>query len=84
MPLINSLGWALVAILTLAFATPSLINKHSRSRKLPTDFHPLIVWVLLLALFGTSAAVNQLWSSLALCIGTALVSILCALRGARW
>lgn len=84
MPLINSLGWALVAILTLAFATPSLINKHSRSRKLPPDFHPLIVWVLLLALFATGAAMNQLWSSLALCIGTALVSTLFALRGARW
>lgn len=84
MPLINSLGWALVAILTLAFATPSLINKHSRSRKLPPDFHPLIVWVLLLALFGTGAALNQLWSSLALCIGTALVSILFAIRGAKW
>ncbi len=84
MPLINSLGWALVAILTLAFATPALINKHSRSRKLPPDFHPLIVWVLLLALFGTGAALNQLWSSLALCIGTALASTLFALRGAKW
>ncbi len=84
MPLINSLGWALVAILTLAFATPAMINKHSRSRKLPPDFHPLIVWVLLLALFGTGAALNQLWSSLALCIGTALVSTLFAIRGARW
>lgn len=84
MPLINSLGWALVAILTLAFATPALINKHSRSRKLPPDFHPLILWVLLLALFGTGAALNQLWSSLALCVGIALVSTLFALRGARW
>lgn len=84
MPLINSLGWALVSILTFAFTTPSLINKQSRSRKLPPDFHPLIVWVLLLALFGTSSAVNQLWSSLALCIGTALASTLFALRGARW
>ena len=84
MPLINSLGWALVALITLAFATPSLINKHSRSRKLPPDFHPLIVWVLLLTLFGTGAAMNQLWAALALCIATALVSILFALRGARW
>lgn len=84
MPLINSLGWALVAILTLAFATPAMINKHSRSRKLPQDFHPLIVWVLLLALFGTGAALHQLWSALALCIVTALVSTIFALRGAKW
>lgn len=84
MPLINSLGWALVALIALAFATPSLINKHSRSRKLPPDFHPLIVWVLLLTLFGTGAAMNQLWSVLALCIATALVSTFFALRGAKW
>lgn len=84
MPLINSLGWALVTLVTLAFATPSLINKHSRSRKLPPDFHPLIVWVLSLTLFGTAAALHQLWSALALCVTTALVSILFAIRGARW
>lgn len=84
MPLINSLAWALVTILTLAFATPALINKHSRSRKLPPDFHPLFVWVLLLALFGTGAALDQLWLPLALCIGTALASILFAIRGAKW
>jgi uncharacterized membrane protein len=84
MPLINSLGWALVALITLAFATPAMINKHSRSRKLPPDFHPLIVWVLLLMLFGTGAAMNQLWSSLALCVATALTSTVFALRGAKW
>lgn len=84
MPLINSLGWALVALITLAFATPSLINKHSRSRKLPPDFHPLIVWVSLLTLFGMGAAMNQLWSALALCVTTALISTVFAIRGARW
>ena len=84
MPLINSLGWALIALITLAFATPSLINKHSRSRKLPPDFHPLIVWVSLLVLFGTGAAMNQLWSALALCVATALISTVFAVRGARW
>jgi uncharacterized membrane protein len=84
MPLINSLGWALVALLIFAFATPALINKHSRSRKLPPDFHPLIVWDLLLALFGTAAALHQLWSAVALCVVTAVVSTVFAIRGARW
>lgn len=84
MPLINSLGWALISLLTLAFATPALINKHSRSRKFPPDFHPLVVWNLLLILFGTGAALNQLWSALALCVATAGISTIFALRGARW
>lgn len=83
-PLINSIGWAITSLLVLAFATPSLINKHSRSRKLPPDFHPLIVWVLLLTVFGTGAAMNQLWSAVALCVATALISTVFAVRGARW
>lgn len=84
MPWINSLGWALTTLLMLAFATPFLVNKNSRSRKLPPDYHPLIVWLLLLTLFSASAAMNQLWSATALCAGTAMVSAIFAVRGARW
>jgi uncharacterized membrane protein len=84
MPWINSLGWALVSLLMFAFATPFLINKSSRSRKLPPDYHPLIVWVLLLAWFGTGAALENFWSATVLCAVTALVSIVFAVRGARW
>lgn len=84
MPLINSLGWALVSLLMFAFATPFLINKSSRSRKLPPDYHPLIVWLLLLTLFGTGAALNQLWSATILCATTAIVTTIFAVRGVRW
>ena len=84
MPWINSLGWALTALLMFAFATPSLINKNSRSRKLPPDYHPLIVWLLLLTLFGTGAAVNHLWSEVGLCSVTAILTTVFAVRGARW
>lgn len=84
MPWSNSLGWALVSLLMFAFATPFLINKSSRSRRLPPDYHPLIVWVLLLTLFGTGAAMEKLWSATALCGITALLSTVFALRGARW
>lgn len=84
MPWINSFGWALVSLLMFAFATPFLINKSSRSRKLPPDYHPLIVWVLLLALFGTGAAMEKLWSATILCAVTAIVSTIFAIRGARW
>lgn len=84
MPWINPLGWALTALLLFAFATPFLINKHSRSRKLPPDYHPLIVWDSLLILFGTGAAVNQLWSAVGLCAVTGIVTTIFAVRGARW
>lgn len=84
MPWINSLGWALVSLLMFAFATPFLINKSSRSRKLPPDYHPLIVWVMLLIWFGTGAAMEQVWSTTILCAITAVLSTIFAVRGARW
>lgn len=84
MPLINCFGWALVSLLMLAFATPFLINRSSRSRKMPPDYQPLIFWTLALALFGTGAALQQLWSATILCTVTAVISIVFAVRGARW
>lgn len=83
-PLINSIGWAITSLLVLAFATPSLINKHSRSRKLPPDFHPLFVWLLTLTLFGVAAGLQELWPVVTLCSVTAIASTIFAIRGARW
>jgi len=59
-PWVNFVGWAVTASLILAFATPSLINK--KPVKHPPDYHPLVVWVLLNALFITGAVNRQLWS----------------------
>jgi len=84
MPWTNALGWALGTLLILAFATPFLINKSSRSRRLPPDYHPLIVWVLLLGLFGTGAAMEKLWAAAALSAVTAILSTGFAIRGTRW
>ncbi|MGC3960705.1 MAG: carotenoid biosynthesis protein [Verrucomicrobiota bacterium] len=84
MPWTNALGWALGTLVLLAFATPFMINKSSRSRRLPPDYHPLLVWVLLLGLFGTGAALERLWSAAALCAVTAILSAGFAIRGARW
>ena len=84
MPLINALSWALIAVLALAFATPSLINKHSRSKKFPPQLHPLFVWVLLLSLFATGAGLHSLWSAMWLAIGTAVLSVVFAIRGLKW
>lgn len=84
MPWINSLGWMLVSLLMFAFATPFLINKSSRSRKLPPDYQPLIVWVLLLGWFATGTALAQLWSATVICAMVAVISVLFAVRGAKW
>jgi uncharacterized membrane protein len=84
MPWTNALGWALGTLVLLAFATPFMINKSPKSRRLPPDYHPLIVWVLLLGLFGAGAAMEKLWSAVALCAVTAVLSAGFAIRGARW
>lgn len=84
MPLTNLLGWALTTLLILAFATPPLINKQQRSRKSAPDYHPLIAWLLLLALCGTGAALHQLWAAAAATLGIGVAATVFALRGARW
>jgi len=84
MPWSNALGWALTTLLLLAFITPLLINRGSRSRKLPPDYHPLIVWWLLLILFGVGAGLERLWVASVFCAATAIVASIFAIRGARW
>ncbi|HEX4343837.1 MAG TPA: carotenoid biosynthesis protein [Verrucomicrobiae bacterium] len=81
-PLINFLGWILTLLLMLAFSTPVMINKR-RTRSNP-DYHPLIVWVLLNALFALGAGRDHMWSAV---IAIAIYSVLVigfAVRGARW
>jgi len=83
-PLVNSLGWLVATLLMLVFATPPLINKQSRSRKTVPDYHPLIVWLLGLALFATGAGMHHLWVAVGFSFVTAIVTTFFAFRGARW
>ena len=78
----NFLGWLMTALLVLAFATPVMINKSHQ--KFPSDFHPLIVWLLLSLLFASGAANHQLWLAAGLVVLTGLVTTVMAVRGARW
>jgi uncharacterized membrane protein len=83
-PWINFLGWALTALLILAFTTPSLINKNPAQQPKPPDYSPLVVWLLFNLLFATGAAVHHLWPALGvISLGSVAVGAF-ALRGARW
>ena len=74
-PWVNFLGWSLVAGVILAFVTPWLINKRPAPQ--PSEYHSLLVWCLLNALFATGALVHQLWPA-------AIVSGAAALVVAAW
>jgi uncharacterized membrane protein len=84
MPLTNSLGWLVTSLLILAFATPPLINKQSRSRKTAPDFQPLAIWLLALTIFAAAAVTRQLWLAAGFCVMAGCATTFFALRGARW
>lgn len=82
-PLSNFLGWPVVTLFILAFATPLLIKKQPGQRSAP-DYHPLILWVGALVLFAVAAGRHGLWAP-AVMDGVLIVTVLVpAIRGARW
>lgn len=83
-PLTNVVGWILVSLLVLAFATPCLLNKEKRPRVTSPDYHPLLVWLLSMVLFGLGAATSGIWLAMAYAAGVGLLVTAFALRGARW
>jgi putative membrane protein len=82
-PISNSVGWFIVTLLMLAFATPVLINKQLSKRSAP-DFHPLAVWLGSILLFSVGAAMNGLWQAVAVDAVIGIAATVFAVRGARW
>jgi putative membrane protein len=82
-PLVNFLSWGIVTLLILAFVTPALINKQLSRRSTP-DFHPLCVWLGGILIFGIACAQNGLWLATAVDAAIGIVTIIFAVRGARW
>jgi uncharacterized membrane protein len=82
-PLTDSIGWFIVTLLILAFATPVLINKQLSKRSVP-DFHPLAVWAGAILLFGIGAALHGLWLAVATDVMITAAAAVFAIRGARW
>ena len=82
-PWVNFFGWAVTALLILAFATPSFINKKPMPQP-PPDHAPLVEWLALNVLFATGAAVHHFWPAVAvISLGSLAVTVF-AWRGARW
>jgi uncharacterized membrane protein len=82
-PISNSVGWFIVTVLMLAFATPVLINKQLSKRSVP-DFHPLAVWLGGILLFAVAAELNGLWAATAADAAIGIVTAIFAVRGGRW
>jgi uncharacterized membrane protein len=78
-PVTNFLAWGVVTMLMLAFVTPPVINK--RHARLPADFHPLIVWLLLNQLFVVGALEQQLWRAAGFAFLTNVVAAAFAVWG---
>jgi len=84
-PVTNFLGWLVTALFMLVLATPALIDKRrQRSAKRPPVYHPLVVWLLAVALFAAGAATRQLWPAVIYCVAAGLAVAIFAIRGARW
>jgi uncharacterized membrane protein len=82
-PVSNLVGWFLVTMLILAFATPALINKQLSKRSTP-DFHPLIVWLGANLLFGAASILHGFWTAAAMDAAVCVITVVCASRGAKW
>ncbi|HEY5040609.1 MAG TPA: carotenoid biosynthesis protein [Verrucomicrobiae bacterium] len=80
---LNFLGWAVVSLLILAFATPALIKKQPSQRNTP-DYHPLAVWLGALILFAVGSARAGLWWPVGVDTAIAAVTAVFAVRGGRW
>ena len=82
-PLINFLGWAVVTLFILAFATPLLIKKQPGQKSQP-DYHPLILWLGAMGLFALAAGRHGLWSAVGVDAVIVVAAAVPAIRGARW
>ncbi len=80
---LNFISWALVALLILAFATPTLIKKKPGSRT-PLDLNPLILWLGAIVLFAAGCAQAALWPAVVVDGVVALLILALAIPGARW
>lgn len=81
-PVSNFLGWVVVTLITLGFATPALM-KRKPGKSVP-DYAPLILWVALNLLFAAGDFTRQLWLAAGFNLAASVVASVFAIRGAQW
>jgi uncharacterized membrane protein len=80
---VNFFGWFFVAILILAFATPSLIKKAPGSSG-GTELISAALWFGAVTLFAVGAAAAGFWPAVAVDAVLVAVTAVCCWRGANW
>jgi len=81
-PLSDFLGWLVTILLALAFATPALMKR--KPTKSTPDYHPLVIWVALNALFIAGACSQHLFAAAAVSAAACIIVIPFSIRGAMW
>ncbi len=80
---LNFLGWGVVSLLILAFATPTLIKKKPGSRT-EVDLNPLCLWLGAIVLFAVGATKAALWPAVGVDAALIISVLIFSIRGARW
>lgn len=82
-PVLNFFAWAFMTLLILAFATPTLIKKQPGNRSTPDYISPSL-WLGAMILFATGSARAGLWDAMIADAVIAAITVIFAIRGARW
>jgi hypothetical protein len=77
------IAWFFMTVLILALITPSFIRKQPGGHS-PPDYHPLVVWLGALVLFGVSSAKIGDWLPVEIDATVAAVTLIFAVRGGKW
>jgi len=81
-PWVNFLGWFITALAILTFSMPWLINKQPVKQSI--DYHPLVLWLMLVAWISLGNAMHHLWPAVVVSVVANTVFAVFAIRGARW
>ena len=81
-PAVSLLGWGITTLLIYGFTTPWFLNKQPV--KQPTDWHPLIVWEILLLWLILISGLQGAWSAVAVGTVSGLLAAGLAIRGGTW
>ncbi len=81
-PLASVFGWLVTTLVIYGFTTPWFLNKQPV--KQPTDWHPLVVWEILLMWLTVGNALHGLWTAVVVGLLTGVIAAVLAIRGGTW